>query len=54
MGILRELLTNLYHFNNESNQGGFALQKIILVNLNHRLKLRRNGAKEEEGVPVLL
>ena len=30
MDILRELLTNLYHFNNGTNQVGFAIQKIIL------------------------
>ena len=58
MDILRELLTNLYHFNNGANQIGFALQKIILVNLNHRLKLRRNEAEEDliitgEGIPAL-
>ena len=58
MDILRELLTNLYYFNSETNMSGFALQKIILVNLNHRLKLRRNEAEEDliicgEGVPSL-
>ena len=59
MDILRELLTNLYYFNEDgTNQSGFALQKIILVNLNHRLKLRRNEAEEDlitcgEGIPSL-
>lgn len=58
MDILRELLTNLYHFNNGANQVGFALQKIILVNLNQQLKLRRNEAEEDliisgEGIPSL-
>ena len=58
MDILRELLTNLYHFNNGTNHVGFALQKIILVNLNHRLKSRRNEAEEDliitgEGIPAL-
>ena len=59
MDILRELLTNLYYFNDDrTNQAGFALQKIILVNLNHRLKLRRNEAEEDlitcgEGIPSL-
>ena len=32
MGILKELLSNLYHFQSATNQAGFALQKIILVN----------------------
>ena len=58
MEILRELLTNLYYFSNETNQARFALQKIILVNLNHRLKLQRSEAEEDlivqgEGIPPL-
>lgn len=58
MDILKELLTNLYYFNSGTNQAGFALQKIILVNLNHRLKLRRSDAEEDliisgEGIPNL-
>ena len=58
MDILKELLSNLYHFSSETNQARFALQKIILVNLNHRLKSRRNEAEEDliisgEGVPQL-
>ena len=58
MDILRELLSNLYYFNDGTNPPGFALQKIILVNLNHRLKLRRNEAEEDlitsgEGIPSL-
>ena len=58
MDILKELLSNLYYFNSGTNQVGFALQKIILVNLNHRLKLRRNEAEEDlivngEGIPQL-
>ena len=58
MEILRELLTNLYYFNNGTNQVGYALQKIILVSLNHRLKLRRSEAEESlivsgEGIPPL-
>ena len=58
MDILKELLTNLYHFDSGANQAGFALQKIILVNLNHRLKLRRKDAEEDliangEGIPAL-
>ena len=28
MDILRELLTNLYHFNNGTNQVGFAIQNL--------------------------
>lgn len=35
MDILKELLTNLYYFNSRTDQVGFTLQKIILVNLNH-------------------
>ena len=58
MSILKELLSNLYHFQSATNQAGFALQKIILVNLNHRLKSRRNEAEEDlimsgEGIPAL-
>ncbi|EDR12182.1 uncharacterized protein LACBIDRAFT_323267 [Laccaria bicolor S238N-H82] len=58
MDVLRELLTNLYHFDNGANQVGFALQKIILVNLNQQLKSRRNEAEEDlitsgEGIPSL-
>ena len=58
MDILRELLTNLYHFNSGINQADFALQKIILVNLNHRLKLLRSDTEEDliisgEGIPAL-
>ena len=58
MDILKELLSNLYYFNSGTNQVGFTLQKIILVNLNHQLKLRRNEAEEDliingEGIPQL-
>ena len=58
MDILRELLTNLYYFNNGTDNVGFALQKIILINLNQQLKIRRNEAKEDlissgEGIPSL-
>ena len=58
MDILKELLSNLYYFNSGISQAGFALQKIILVNLNHRLKARRNEAEEDlivsgEGTPAL-
>ena len=58
MDILKELLTNLYYFNSGTNQAGFTLQKIILVNLNHRLQLRRSDAEEDliisgEGIPNL-
>ena len=58
MSILKELLSNLYYFQNGANQAGFALQKIILVNLNQRLKLRRNEAEEDliisgAGIPPL-
>ena len=58
MDILRELLTNLYYFNNNTDGAGFALQKIILINLNQQLKMRRNEAEEDliingEGIPSL-
>lgn len=58
MNILKELLSNLYYFNDGANQTGFALQKIILINLNRRLKSRRNEAEEDlivsgEGIPSL-
>ena len=58
MEILKELLSSLYYFSNGTNQAGFALQKIILVNLNQRLKSRRNEAEEDlivsgEGIPPL-
>ncbi|EDR12628.1 uncharacterized protein LACBIDRAFT_323223 [Laccaria bicolor S238N-H82] len=58
MDTLKELLSRLYYFNDESNVAGFALQRIILVNLNHQLKARRNEAEEDfiisgEGVPTL-
>lgn len=58
MDILKELLSNLYYFNSGTDLVGFALQKIILVNLNHRLKSRRNEAEEDlivngEGIPLL-
>ena len=59
MDILKELLTNLYYINSGTDQAGFTLQKVILVNLNHRLKLRRSEAEEDlivngEGIPPLL
>ena len=58
MDILRELLTNLYYFNNGTDGVGFALQKIILINLNQQLKIRRSEAEEDlissgEGIPPL-
>ena len=58
MDILRELLSNLYYFDNGIDQSGFALQKIILVSLNQRLKLHRSEAEEDliisgEGIPAL-
>ena len=58
MDILKELLSNLYYFNSGTNQVRFTLQKIILVNLNHWLKLQRNEAEEDlivngKGVPQL-
>jgi len=58
MDILRELLTNLYHFNNGADESEFALQKIILINLNQQLKMHRNEAEEDliisgEGIPSL-
>ena len=55
---IRELLTNLYYFNNNTDGAGFALQKIILINLNQQLKMHRNEAEEDliiggEGIPSL-
>ncbi|EDR10742.1 uncharacterized protein LACBIDRAFT_324609 [Laccaria bicolor S238N-H82] len=46
LGILNELLTNLYCFKDEERIG-FALQRIILVSLNQRLRLRREQAEED-------
>lgn len=58
MDILKELSSNLYYFHSGTDQIGFALQKIILVNLNHRLKSQQNEAEEDliingKGVPPL-
>lgn len=58
MESLKDLLSNLYYFNSGTNQTKFAIQEIILMNLNHRLKLHRNEAEEYliisgEGVPTL-
>ena len=48
----------MYYFNDRANGAGFALQRIILVNLNHQLKSRRNKAEDDliisgEGIPSL-
>ena len=46
LAILNELLTNLYCFK-DGNRVGFAIQRIILVNLNQRLRMRREQAEED-------
>ena len=57
LAILNELLTNLYCFKDE-DRVGFALQRIILVNLNQRLRARREQAEEDlimtgDGIPSI-
>lgn len=56
MDILRELLTNLYYFNNGTDGVRFSLQKIIIINLNQQLKICRSKTEEDlissgEGIP---
>ena len=55
LAILNELLTNVYCFKDD-DRIGYAIQKIILVNLNQRLRLRREQAEEDlimagDGIP---
>ena len=55
LAILNELLTKLYCFK-DGEHVGFALQRIILVNLNQRLRARREQAEEDlimsgDGIP---
>ena len=57
LSILNELLTNLYCFR-DGNRVGFATQRIILVNLNQRLKACRERAEEDlimsgDGIPSI-
>ena len=57
LGILNELLTNLYCFKDE-DRVGYALQRIILINLNQRLRARREQAEEDlvmsgDGIPSI-
>ena len=57
LGILNDLLTNLYCFK-DGNRVGFAIQKIILINLNQRLRACQDRAEEDlimtgEGIPSI-
>ena len=57
LGILNELLTNLYCFKDEDHVG-YTLQRIILINLNQRLRARREQAEEDlvmsgDGIPSI-
>lgn len=57
LAILNELLTKLYCFKDQ-DRVGYAIQKIILVNLNQRLRARRKQAEEDlimsgEGIPSI-
>ena len=57
LAILNELLTKLYCFR-DHDRIGFAVQRIILVNLNQRLRARREQAEEDlimsgDGIPSI-
>ena len=57
LAILNELLTNLYCFKDD-DRVGFALQRIILVNLNQQLRAHREQVEEDlimtgDGIPSI-